>query len=372
MKKVWLVSDCVVSPLGSTTPENYINLQSGISGVNLVDDSLLSPSPFYGGRISQTMTDSPLTKFEYISTRAIQQVIEQLTIPLDKCLFILSTTKGNIGFIEEGQPDHPRIHLHATAYFLAQRFGFAHHLVVSNACISGVLALIVAKRWIESGKYDHAVVVGADVLSRFVISGFQSLQALSPEQCRPFDAARKGINLGECAAAIVLTSRPDELGVKARLRVTGGGLSNDANHISGPSRTGEELAFAIRQAMEEASLETTDIDFISAHGTATLYNDEMESGAFTLAGLEQVPTNSLKGYFGHTLGAAGVLEAALSCQSLLNDELIASRGFESLGVTHPVNIIREVQSRPLEICLKTASGFGGCNAAIILQKENTN
>ena len=368
MRKVWLVADCVVSPLGSTTQENYRNLQMGISGVNLVDDQQLSPEKFYGGRILQTTTDSSLTKFEYISVRAIEQAIERLTIPLDRCLFILSTTKGNIGFIEEGQPNHPRIHLHATAYYLAKRFGFAHHLVVSNACISGVLALIVAKRWIESGKYDHAVVVGADVLSRFVISGFQSLQAFSPERCRPFDASRKGINLGECAAAMVLSSRPDELGVTASISISGGGLSNDANHISGPSRTGEELAYAIHQAMEEASLGATDIDFISAHGTATLYNDEMESRAFTLAGLGQTPTNSLKGYFGHTLGAAGVLESTLSSQSLLNNELIASTGFQTLGVSQPINIIRAVESRPLEICLKTASGFGGCNAAIILQK----
>jgi 3-oxoacyl-[acyl-carrier-protein] synthase-1 len=201
-----------------------------------------------------------------------------------------------------------------------------------------------------------------------VVSGFQSLQAFSPERCRPFDADRKGINLGECAAAVVLTSRPEELNIEPRLRISGGGLSNDANHISGPSRTGEELAFAINQAMEEAALTSADIGFISAHGTATLYNDEMEAKAFTLAGMQQIPLNSLKGYFGHTLGAAGVLETALSAQSLLQDELITSAGFQTLGVTHPVNVIRSLESRSLECCLKTASGFGGCNAAIILQK----
>lgn len=372
MKKVWIAADCVVSPLGSTTLENYTNLQKDISGVGLLDDPALSPEPFYASRIPDTVFDSSVTKFEYISSRAIEQVIAQLTIPRDRSLFILSTTKGNISFLEQGQPDHPRIHLHAAAACLAQRFGFEKYLVVSNACISGVLALIAGKRWIESGRYDHVVVAGADVLSRFVISGFQSLQALSAEPCRPFDAARKGINLGECAAAMALSSRPDVLGVKASIRLAGGGLSNDANHISGPSRTGEELAFAIRQAMEEASLSSTEIDSISAHGTATLYNDEMEAKAFTLAALEHVPVNSLKGYYGHTLGAAGVLEVALSSQSLLHNELIASRGFQTLGVTQPIHIVKTFESRPLEICLKTASGFGGCNAALILQKENTN
>jgi len=367
-----MAADCVVSPLGSTTLENYGNLRKDVSGIHLIDDRQLSPETFYGARMQDTIVDSSFTKFEYISALAIEKAIARMTIPLDRSLFILSTTKGNISFLEQGQPDHPRIHLHAAAAFLAQRFGFGKHLVISNACISGVLALIAGKRWIESGGYDHVVVVGADVLSRFVISGFQSLQALSSEPCRPFDAARKGINLGECAAAMVLTARPDVLGVKPSVSLIGGGLSNDANHISGPSRTGEELAFAIRQAMEEASLSAPEIDFISAHGTATLYNDEMEAKAFTLAALEHVPVNSMKGYFGHTLGAAGVLEVALSSQSLLHDELITSLGFKTPGVTQPINIIKAFESRPLEICLKTASGFGGCNAALILQKENTN
>ncbi|MBA4058456.1 MAG: hypothetical protein C0490_27305 [Marivirga sp.] len=233
-----------------------------------------------------------------------------------------------------------------------------------------MMALIVGKRMIHSGQYDHAVVVGADVLSRFVVSGFQSLHALSDEPCRPFDVDRKGINLGECAAAILLTSKPGELKTGANVIIAGGGLSNDANHISGPSRTGEELASAIRQALDESSLSKNEIDIISAHGTATLYNDEMEAKAFGLMGLETIPVNSLKGYFGHTLGAAGIAEVAMNAEGLIRNELIPSKGFERLGVSKDLNIIKSTESKPLKICLKTASGFGGCNAAIILQKEN--
>jgi len=365
-----MAADCVVSPLGFTTLENYRNLQKGNSGIKLIDDRKLSPETFYGARIEEPFSDSTLTRFESISCQAIQQVMHAVAPSGDRTLFILSTTKGNIAFLEEGDPNNPRIHLHAVAAFLAHKFGFKKHLVVSNACISGVMALIVGKRMIDTGLYDHVVVVGADVLSRFVISGFQSLQALSPEACRPFDAARKGINLGECAAAIVLTTKPEELGINPGVSILGGGLSNDANHISGPSRTGEELVFAIQQAMEEASVSTRDIDFISAHGTATLYNDEMEAKAFALMGMERVPMNSLKGYFGHTLGAAGIVEVVLSAESLMHDELIPSKGFERSGVLQPVNVIQALENRPLKTCLKTASGFGGCNAAIILQKEN--
>jgi 3-oxoacyl-[acyl-carrier-protein] synthase-1 len=181
MKKVWMVADSVVSPLGSTSRENYTKLSQGISGIALVDDPRLSPVPVYVGAIPEVLQDGTSTRFEWLSIMAIEGIMSQLAIPLDKTAFILSSTKGNIAFLEEGKPAHPRIHLHSTADFLAQRFGFKRSLVVSNACISGVMALIVGKRILEQGECDHAVIVGADVLSRFIISGFQSLQALSPK-----------------------------------------------------------------------------------------------------------------------------------------------------------------------------------------------
>jgi 3-oxoacyl-[acyl-carrier-protein] synthase-1 len=290
-----------------------------------------------------------------------------LSLPGDKTIFILSTTKGNIDLLAS-DPDHPRLSLHATSRHLANRFGFMHHIVVSNACISGVLALIVAKRFLENGQYDHAVVVGADVLSRFVISGFKSLSAMSAAPCMPFDKDRTGINLGEAAGVMVLSAAPETLSVKPVVRLLGGGVSNDANHISGPSRTGEELAQAVAQALAASALHTSDIDFISAHGTATVYNDEMEAKAFTVAGLDHTPLNSLKGYYGHTLGAAGVVETIVSMHSLLQDELVGTKGFETLGVSQPIYILRRHQSLSTRTMLKTASGFGGCNAALILQK----
>jgi 3-oxoacyl-[acyl-carrier-protein] synthase-1 len=369
MKKVWIVADSIISPLGLTTEENYAKLRQGISGLKQVNDDTLNPAPFFGGVIQNLDRDVTTSKFEAISQHVIQQLISKFPLEPDRTIFILSTTKGNINFLEEGNQDHPRIHLHATASYLADRFGFKKHLVISNACISGVMALLVGKRMIESGQYDFAVVIGADVLSRFVISGFQSLQALSPEMCRPFDAQRKGINLGECAAGVILSGEKSPATESINILIAGGGLSNDANHISGPSRTGEELGYAIRQALEEAGIDRNEIDFISAHGTATLYNDEMESKAFNLMHMQEIPLNSFKGYYGHTLGAAGVLETILSAQCLRRDELISSAGFEKIGVSQPVNVIREQEHRPLRTCLKTASGFGGCNAAIILQEE---
>jgi 3-oxoacyl-[acyl-carrier-protein] synthase I len=366
MKKVWAIADCIVSPLGLTTEENYSKIKAGISGVHSVDMGF--QEKICAGRFSHAYETSTLSHFENICSLALRSILEVASPDRSKTLFILSTTKGNIDFLEQGRTAHDRIHLHSTASFLADQFKFSRYMVVANACISGVLAIIVAKRYIECGKFDHVIVVGADVLSEFVISGFRSLFALSNEPCKPFDKHRKGINLGEGAGVMLLTGNPQEFNLKPFIQITGAAVSNDANHISGPSRTGEELFIAIQRALSSAGITSREIDFISAHGTATVFNDEMEAKAFSLAGLDEVPLHSLKGYYGHTLGAAGIIETIIAAQALRSDMAIRTLGYESHGVSTPVNVCSKTESRSLRRILKTASGFGGCNAALVLEK----
>ncbi len=368
MRSVWAIADSVVSPLGVTSEENYQHVKRGISGITEVHNQAWSDQKLFVGKCIIPHHDQSITRFEFLCTLALQEVLKQISLPAARTLFILSTTKGNVDELQHPAHQQIRPALHSTANFLQQQFGFKHGLVVSNACISGVLALIAAKRWIESNHYDHAVVVGADVLSHFVISGFQSLQALSDEPCRPFDAHRKGINLGEAAAAMVVSAKPEVLGFSPRIRLTGAGLSNDANHISGPSRTGHELSAAIGHALQAARLQPENIDFISAHGTATLYNDEMESKAFTHARLANIPTHSLKGHFGHTLGAAGLVEVVMGIKSMEHAETLPTCGYETHGVSEEINICRKVEPRTIHQFLKTASGFGGCNAALVVER----
>ena len=255
------------------------------------------------------------------------------------------------------------------AEVIRHAFGFINPpLIVSNACVSGVLGIGVGYRYIRSGIYDHAVVCGGDILSQFVISGFQSFQSLSPEPCRPYDISRNGLSLGEACGTIILTA--DSSVVEGqKVIVEGASTSNDANHISGPSRTGEELALAISRSLKEAHLQPSDIGFISAHGTATPFNDEMEAKAFSMAGLKDVPLNSLKGYWGHTLGAAGIIESVAAIHSMKNNLLIRSAGFRELGVPEDICVIAENTEKTFGHLLKTASGFGGCNSAIIFSKS---
>ncbi len=378
MKDVFVIADNILSPVGTTTAGNFEQLKQLSASVKKQTDTSISEEPFYaslfnGTEIFLNYDSHPgFTKFEKLLVTSIGDAIQNTgALATDKkTVLIISTTKGNISLLEtdDNKIDlKSRMTLHNSAALVAEHFNFFHKpLVISNACISGLLAIITGMRLIQSGQYDNAVIAGADVISKFILSGFQSFQAISNEVCKPFDAMRNGINLGEAAATIILSRHKKS---SHDIKVVSGSISNDANHISGPSRTGEELNLAITKAMNDAGLSATDIDFISAHGTATIYNDEMEAKAITLANLQHVPVNSLKGYFGHTLGAAGIIESVASIHSLKENIILPTPGFTKLGVTMPINVCSTLQKTALQNCLKTASGFGGCNAAVIFSKQ---
>jgi 3-oxoacyl-[acyl-carrier-protein] synthase-1 len=378
MSNVYVIADNIVSPLGLTAAANFAAVTGGSSGIRLHNNTLMSPAPFYAAMLppeqlqeySATAGLKGYTKFEQLLILSIGDALSQsgIDITSSRTAFLVSTTKGNIELLEQ-QRDHPQVtkqmELMVTARKVADHFRYpGTPLVISNACISGLLAILTAQRLIASGQYDHAVVSGADVVTQFVLSGFQSFQAVSPEPCRPFDADRKGVTLGEGAGTVILSKRQDPATAGAVV-VSAGSVSNDANHISGPSRTGAELGMAMRLAMLNSGLTPEDIGFVSAHGTATPYNDEMEAKALHLAGLHDTPVNSLKGYYGHTLGAAGLIEAIIGIRALQQQLVIPTLGFEQLGVSMPVNVIKVLEQRPMQHYLKTVSGFGGCNAAVV-------
>jgi 3-oxoacyl-[acyl-carrier-protein] synthase-1 len=371
---VFVVADNILSPLGKTTAENFAKLKEGISGVKEHYNTAISPVAFFASLIDQDeqllkADEHNYTKFEQLLVASIANALTGSGIDVrdKKTILIISSTKGNISLLEDGVNDielKNRISLPTSAKLVAEHFGFQNKpIIVSNACISGVLGIITAMRLLRSGEYEHAVIAGADVISKFIMSGFQSFQALSPQQCKPFDEAHDGLNLGEGAGTIILSTNEK---YAQNIKVKGGSVSNDANHISGPSRTGQELAGAIKNALQDAGLST--IDFISAHGTATVYNDEMEASAISISGLQKAPLNSLKGYYGHTLGAAGLIESIISIQSLIQGLILPTIGFKEAASADKINVC----AKPLRIkannFLKTASGFGGCNAAVIFGK----
>ena len=372
------VAHNIISPLGMNTAENYAAVKAGRSELRRYEGKWGLPEPFVASLVDRdkieqafaAITDNkPYTFFEKMIILSAWQAIREAGINTasQRVLFILSTTKGNVFLLDKRETGFPeeRVLLGAAARQLADFFHNPNMpIVVSNACISGVCAQIEAIRNLESGCFDYVVTVGCDVQSAFIVSGFQSFKALSPEPCKPFDANRCGLNLGDAAATIIYTKKdtvgPDEW------EACRGAIRNDANHISGPSRTGEGSYRALRIALGDISPEK--IAFINAHGTATMYNDEMESVAIDRAGLAQVPVNGLKGYYGHTMGAAGILETILSMQAIDEHNILATKGYETLGITHPLLVSNQNQATDKRMFIKLLSGFGGCNAALLFAK----
>lgn len=380
MSEVFIISENIVSPLGGTAAENFEQLKKGNSGIRLQEDEKLSPEPVYAAMFNNSQQfeiskGGPYSKFEQLLIASVSDALSKADIDVKskRTLFIVSSTKGNISLLEEAESVDEevkkRIAISTSAQLVADYFQFANKpIVISHACISGLAAIITATRLMKSGQYDQAVVTGADIITKFILSGFQSFQAVSAEPCKPFDAGRNGITLGEGAATVVLSlTKPVNT---TTIKVCSGATSNDANHISGPSRSGEELFQAISTAMKAAGVKQKDIDFISAHGTATIYNDEMEAKAINLAEMQNIPVNSLKGFYGHTLGAAGLIETVAAVYSLKEGIILPTAGFSKAGTSKPLNVSNKMVKKELTTCLKTASGFGGCNAAIVLKKIN--
>ena len=372
MKDVFVIADNVVSPLGFTTTENFTQLKNDVTAIQHHANSIFSPTPFWAAITDREKIDDAFegdaltyTHFEKLCILSISEALKKTDVSIRdaKTLLIISTTKGNIDLLLENKFDKKRVYLHESGKVIQHYFQNPNiPLVVSNACISGVVALNTAAQLLQQKKYENIIVCGADIVCEFTISGFEAFKALSPSPCKPFDSERDGTSLGEGAATLILSNV-----YKSGIKILAGASSNDANHISGPSRTGDGLFIAVDKTLK--GHHTPKIDFISAHGTGTIFNDEMEAKAFTLATLQDVPTNSLKGFFGHTFGAAGIIESAITLESMRQNLLIPSKGFQSKSENINLNIISSLQRKEIKTALKTASGFGGCNAAVLFQKN---
>ena len=349
----------MVTPLGESPEAVFNAVREGRSALRVYENGVLGVN----APLCASLFEREEGLFQRIALQAARQALRQAGVDpaSPRTGLVLSTVKGEIDLL--GKED---VSLAASARKLADALGmFTAPVVVSNACISGLAALLQGQRMLESGACDQVLVVGVETQGRFNASGFQSLKALSERPCKPFDAARCGLNLGEAAAAMVL-EMPGQAGDQIQWQIVGGAVRNDANHISGPSRTGEGSYRALRCILPMVDKE--DLAFVGVHGTATLYNDEMESIALDRAGLLDVPFSALKGTFGHTMGAAGILESILGMMACDAGIVLPSRGYETCGVSRPVKISASEMPASGKAFIKLLSGFGGVNAAMLFEK----
>lgn len=364
---IYCIGHNIISPLGTTSEENFEAVLSGKTELKQHENLFGLPETCHVSVFSNDsvfkQNENDITFLENLMINSVEKANEAAKLDLSSSdtIFIISTTKGNVSYLSENEDN--RIFLWHSAEKVSNFFGNNNKpLVISNACISGASAQVEALRLLNGKHFKNAVVVGGDVLSKFIISGFQSFKALSPERCKPFDRDRRGLNLGEAVATIIYTSEPKE---KADFVLENGAIRNDARHISAPSIEAEGLFNTLKEVLK--SIDIQDIAFVNAHGTATIYNDEMEALALNRMSMQQIPVNSLKAFFGHTLGAAGVLETIISSIALKKGLILKSACCDEPDCKHEIHPVSQTTNTEKKSFVKMVSGFGGTNAALLLR-----
>ena len=371
MNKVLVTDSELITPYGRGTEVCWKGLLSRKSA--LAEHKRFSTEAFsskWAGMVpGLSYHQGPSVVFQMLG-----KVLENHAIPSDAKL-LLATLNGEMDCVEEAVLfDRVEPHACCMTELLRKVQGLCgvtdEGSVVSSACASSTVAIGLAASAIRNGEYDCAVVVSCDAVSEFLYSGFSSLMALDSGPSCPFDAHHNGLTIGEAAGYIVLMSeeRARKEGCSVAGELAGWGMSNDANHMTGPLRDGSGLARSIKIAMKLAGIEEGQIDFIAAHGTGTIYNDDMEMAAFHSVFSSPRPTYSVKGGIGHTMGAAGLVEAVLALKTFEAGLVPPSVAVQTPGPQASGWVRGEAVELSAEYALSTNAGFGGVNASLVLKK----
>ncbi len=325
-----------------------------------------------------------LTRTMLLALDAFEQAIRDANLlPLtdQNVALINATTVGGMCLTDELYKDsHAKAEgsaylsaydLGSVGVYLQSRYGIKGIINTFNtACSSSANALMYGARLLRHGRADKVIAGGVDSLAKFTLNGFNALRILSPELCRPFDRDRQGLNLGEGAAFLVLEREEDlRAGSKVYAVLSGAGNAADAYHPSSLSEEGEGPFRSMQQALQASGLQCSDISYINAHGTATENNDEVEAKAMLrLFGQRVPPFSSTKGSTGHTLGAAGAVEAVFSVLSLIHQEVYPGLRFEHPIAQSNLKPVTEYEQRPLTHVMSNSFGFGGNCSTLIFSK----
>ena len=390
--RVAIVAAGVVSPLG-------LGLEQTLGGLKLNKDCVLPVVRFdvtgcrckTAGQIDDELLNAQLNgrqarrldRSSRIMIAALSQARAQ-DPEFNPELAVIGTTSGGMSF---GQDYYRTLQRHADlrksprwiANYPPQKpvidafeaFGIsAPCQIIANACASGTNAIGHAFECVRSGKCDRILTGGYDALSELVFVGFDSLQASTPEKCRPFDRDRSGMVLGEGAAILALENfeAAQARGAKILAEITGYGISTDNHHLTQPDPSGSGPRRAMEQALQRANRTPAEVDYINAHGTATAFNDAAEGKAIRdLFG--NVPVSSTKSMIGHSLGAAGAIEAIICLLALQEQLLPANINFRTSDEALDLDIVaNEYRPARSDVVLSNSFGFGGTNASILLEK----
>lgn len=376
-KEVVITKHNIVTAYGWGVDALWTGLLSGSSAVKPLER--FKTKHFLADKAA-TIEDLDASKDESLVVQMLTGLFEKEDKELFKnALPILATTTGEIDLLERhvftGKPKKDSSCPGHLLDKIRDLTGASDPgLVISAACSSATVAIAQAAAMISSGERDSVLVIACDSVSEFIFAGFSTIMALDKDIARPFDKDRDGLTIGEAAGYVLLMSAEAvaKLKMPALAKVSGWGMSNDANHMTGPSRDGSGLAFAVIKALDFAGISPKDVGSICAHGTGTLYNDSMEMKAFknVFSGTGPVPIYSVKGGTGHTMAAAGLVEACVATKSL-NEKIVPNT--VNLRVTDPEAdgwVSNKSCSLEQGAVLSTNSGFGGINAVIALCDSN--
>ena len=378
---VRIVAAGVVTPIGGDLDAFWSGLLTGADGISTIErfavDDLRVPRGGEIKKLPEATADIECRASRLLVTAAGDLLARaRLDVEPARIAVVVGTALGGVEELERTL-ESPRDVRHAIgalydapAHALAARLGARGPiLTVSTACASGATAMGLGADLLRAGTVDRVVAGGYDILCRFVMRGFDALRSLTRERVRPFDRRRSGLLLGEAAALVILARESDVPGGLGRL--LGHASAGDGTHVSAPDPEGRGLALAVRDAMAEAGVSAADVDMVSAHGTATPLNDRVEAHVLRQAlgpRAAAVPIHAIKAGLGHTMGAAATLEAIACLLAARHGVIPHTLGLEEIDPECGLDVVagapRATRSR---VSLSTSLGFGGCNAALVLQ-----
>jgi 3-oxoacyl-[acyl-carrier-protein] synthase II len=378
-----VVAAGVATPVGLDLETFWSGLVTGVDGTSRIER--FDVADLRVGRGGEIKKLAPLAHASRLKCRASSMLLTAaddllshaaLTAEPSRIAVVLGTALGGVDELDRALSDSPGPRAAAAglydspAHALARRLGAdGPVLTVSTACASGATALGIGVDLLNADAADVVVAGGYDVLCRFVMRGFDALRSLTRDRVRPFDRRRSGLLLGEAAALVLLARDSDARAPLGRL--LGHASSSDGSHIAAPDPDGRGLEHAVRGAMTAAGIAATDVDLVSAHGTGTVLNDRIETGVLKrVLGRHAygVPVNSIKGALGHTMGAAATLEAIMCLLSARDGVVPSTLGYEEPDPACDLDYVpRTARHARTRISLSTSLGFGGCNAALVLE-----
>jgi 3-oxoacyl-[acyl-carrier-protein] synthase II len=385
---VSLIAAGAVTPFGADLDAFWSGLITGGAGISMierfpVDDLRVGR----GGEIKKLRALPGARRVGCRATQLLFAAAEDLLAraPIaaepERIAVVLGTALGGVGELERALTPRGRFRHAAGALYdspahaLARRLGARGPvLTVGAACAAGATAIGNGADLLRAGVVDVVVAGGYDALCRFVMRGFDALRSLTRERVRPFDRRRSGLLLGEAAALVMMVRDEDAHGTRLG-RLLGHGSASDGSHIAAPDANGRGLELAIVSALDEAGLTAADVDFVSAHGTGTPLNDRVEAAVLQRVlgrRVSEVPVNSIKASVGHTMGAAAALEAVMCLLAGREGVVPYTMGLEepdsACQLDHVIGSCRIARTR---ISLSTSLGFGGCNAALVLEAADS-